>query len=278
MNNLNASHKQYYSIRNYPKYVFCLGIFLLLVLLLNSGCSVTNPDKKMSDTPSFSSVTAEATPTTLLAEIVFSKTNEHNLTPNSTESPFFEEKTGCLAPSEDYSQIRINEHLLNQRTFEMLAYAQSLYGGEIDITGDAITQGSYTENVDASFGTHAGGGAVDLSVMSPGTYDILYRDIPNLVQALRLAGFAAWFRDFDELYPGSPPHIHAIGIGDRELSIDAREQLAGPFGYFWGYNGLPMEDKVPIRDPHGGQIVCEWMIEKGYPNKTATPSPLESLP
>ena len=154
----------------------------------------------------------------------------------------------------------------------MLVYAHPLYDGEIDLTGDAITQGSYTNAVEASFGTHAGGGAVDLSVMSPGTFSILYDDIEPLIQALRQAGFAAWYRDFDELYEGSPVHIHAIAIGDRELSLSAREQLAGPFGYFWGYNGLPTETGTPIRDLHGGPVMCEWMIEKGYPNKTATPS------
>jgi hypothetical protein len=162
---------------------------------------------------------------------------------------------------------------LNQRTLEMLAYAAALYGGALDITGSAITQGSYNRAVEASFGTHDGGGAVDLSVMAPGTYDILTEEIDPLILALRQAGFAAWLRDFNTLYPGSPIHIHAIAIGDRELSMPAREQLAGPFGYFWGYNGLPTEDGIPIRDPHGGPVVCPWMMEMGYPNKTATPLP-----
>jgi len=160
----------------------------------------------------------------------------------------------------------------------MLLNAESFYDGVIDITEDAITQGSFTNAVEASFGTHAGGGAVDLSVMSPGTYTILYEEINPLIRALRLAGFAAWFRDLNDLYDGSPAHIHAIAIGDRTLSLAAREQLAGPFGYFWGYNGLPTEDKKPIGDPHGGPIVCDWMIEKGYPNKTATPSANEYSP
>ena len=184
----------------------------------------------------------------------------------------------CKKPSDDYSLLEINGHQLNQRTYEMLQTAQRLYSGVIDITGNAITQGSYTNAVEASFGTHAGGGAVDLSVMEPGTYNILSSDIEPLIQALRQAGFAAWYRDLDEIYPGSPAHIHAIAISDRTLSLAAREQLAGPFGYFWGYNGLPTEDKIPIRDPHGGPILCNWMIAKGYPNKTATPSSAENFP
>lgn len=180
---------------------------------------------------------------------------------------------GCRPPSENYERILINGRMLNQRTQEMLEYAASLFGGIIEITGSAITQGSYTSAVDASFGTHAGGGAVDLSVMAPGTYTILEDDIEPLIRALRLAGFAAWYRDFDQLYDGSPVHIHAIAIGDRELSSAAREQLIGPHGYFFGYNGLPVEGRTPALDPHGGPILCEWMIEMDYPNTTATPSP-----
>ena len=155
----------------------------------------------------------------------------------------------------------------------MLAYTATLYNGPIDLTDAAITQGSYTTAEPASFGTHAGGGAVDLSVMAPGTYEILYEEIDPVIRALRLAGFAAWFRDFNALYEGSPAHIHAIAIGDRELSLAAREQLAGPHGYFWGYNGLPVDGIPPAWDPHGGPVICLWMLDMGYPNKTATPAP-----
>lgn len=179
----------------------------------------------------------------------------------------------CRQPSENYDRISINGRMLNMRTYEMLEYAASIYGGVIDITGSAITQGSYTSAVEASFGTHAGGGAVDLSVMFPGTYTIHEEDIEPLIEALRLAGFAAWYRDFDDLYDGSPVHIHAIAIGDQELSFAARQQLTGPHGYFLGFDGLPKEGGVPNRDPHGGPILCSWMIEQGYPDKTATPSP-----
>lgn len=197
-------------------------------------------------------------------------TQTPTLTPSNT--PTLSEPPDCRIPSDDYSILNINGHKLNQRTYDMLEYAATLYSGLIDITGGSITQGSYTSAVEASFGTHAGGGAVDISVMEPGTYNIVYDEIEPLIQALRLAGFAAWFRDFDDLYPGSPVHIHAIAIGDRDLSMAAREQLAGPHGYFWGYNGLPVQSGLPNRDPHGGPVICQWMMEMGYPNKTATPS------
>jgi len=56
----------------------------------------------------------------------------------ATEDPLID--LTCKSPSEDYSRIEINGYQLNQRTFEMLQRAQILYGGDIDITGEAITQ------------------------------------------------------------------------------------------------------------------------------------------
>lgn len=249
----------------FPRILFILLTFTVLLL---SACmpikltvtSLNEPTQTASILPSLSVQTSLPLATATQPPAV-------------TNTVLPAEPVGCLQPSDDYSRITINDHKINQRTYDMLAYAQTLYGGQIDLTGRAITQGSYTTVVEASFGTHAGGGAVDLSVMAPGTYTILSDEIEPLVQALRLAGFAAWYRDFNALYEGSPPHIHAIAIGDRELSLAAREQLAGPFGYFWGYDGLPQDDSVAHRDPHGGPILCEWMITMGYPAKTATPSP-----
>jgi hypothetical protein len=255
-------------ISTYKQIIFCT-VSLLLIL---TSCKTEPLENKFSDIPitqSGNTPTQSRTMAVLLTETPLPPSpTERSVT--STVDPF--SKLTCSRPSDNYEILELNGHQLNQRTYEMLQRAKRIYGGIIDITGDAITQGSYTSAVEASFGTHAGGGAVDLSVMSPGTYRILYDDIDPLIKALRLVGFAAWYRDLDELYDGSPAHIHAIAIGDHTLSLAAREQLAGPFGYFWGYNGLPQENKVPIRDPHGGPILCDWMIEKGYPNKTATPS------
>jgi hypothetical protein len=147
----------------------------------------------------------------------------------------------------------------------MLTHAQELYGGELELAGNAITQGSYTDSVSASFGTHAGGGAVDLSVLRKGTYTVLWDDIDLLLRALRLAGFAAWLREYGELHPDSPIHIHAIAIGDRELSPAAQEQLTGEAGYFRGYSGLPVAMYgTPTSDRYGGPILCQWMIDLGY--------------
>lgn len=185
----------------------------------------------------------------------------------------------CREPPEDYELVNLNGYLLNQRTLSMLEYAQSLYGGEIDLTGDAITQGSFHDNGAASFGTHLGGGAVDLSVMRPNTYTVLYEDIPAILSALRLAGFAAWLREPDEVYPGSAIHIHAIAIGDRDLSEAAQEQLTGEAGYFRGYSGLPPVDGTPTPDRYGGPVICEWMRAAGYEDLRPTPiHPDQDLP
>ena len=175
------------------------------------------------------------------------------------------EPAGCLKPPDDYTRVEVNGWTLNQRTMAMLSHAQELYGGELELTGYAITQGSYHDNGSASFGTHLGGGAVDLSVLRRGTYTVLWDDIEPLLHALRAAGFAAWLREYGELYADSPIHIHAIAIGDRELSSAAEEQLTGEAGYFRGYNGLPVEMYGgPTPDRYGGPVLCQWMIELGY--------------
>lgn len=251
-------------ICNFSTVQILTGIVILAIF--TASCSplqnIKEPAITSMASPSQSPVTATST-LTMSATLAG---------PTETELPPAEPE-GCLLPSDDYTIITVKGQLLNQRTYDMLIYAQSLYNGQIDITGSAITQGSYTTAVEASFGTHDGGGALDLSVMAPGTYTILEDEIEPLIKALRLAGFAAWYRDFNDIYEGSPPHIHAIAIGDRELSLAAREQLAGRFGYFWGYDGLPREDGIAQRDPHGGPIICTWMMNMGYPAKTATPQP-----
>jgi hypothetical protein len=165
---------------------------------------------------------------------------------------------------DDYTRVEVNGWVLNQRTLSMLENASRIYGGELEINGYAITQGSYHDNGAASFGTHLGGGAVDLSVMRKGTYIVLWDDVPPLLHALRAAGFAAWLREYGELFQDSPIHIHAIAVGDQELSQAAQEQLNGPFGYFLGYSGVPIPSGTPAPDRYGGPVLCQWMIDLGY--------------
>jgi hypothetical protein len=174
------------------------------------------------------------------------------------------EPAGCVRPPDDYTRVDLHGFELNQRTIFMLQHAQELYGGEIDLTGSAITQGSFHDNGAASFGTHLGGGAVDLSVMRKGTWQVMKADIEPLVHALRVAGFAAWLRSYGELFADSPIHIHAIAIGDGELSSEARDQLTGKFGYFRGFTGVPQVNGIPVPDRHGGPVICGWMAQEGY--------------
>ncbi len=251
--------------------ILLIGLTFVLVACSSTGGSFLFP---ASPTPTpTSTFTPTSTPTPTNTPTV-TATFTPTLTP--TETPF-PEPAGCLQPPDDYTIVKVNGVALNARTLAMLQQANAIYGGQIDLAGAAITQGSYNSTNVASFGTHDGGGAVDLSVLQPGTWNVLYDDIPSILHALRVAGFAAWLRDFDELYPGSPIHIHAIAIGDKELSPAALEQVSGEFGYFHGYDGLIPQFGGPKPDRYGGPVLCKWMAELGYANHatlvpTATPT------
>ncbi len=245
-------------------------------LLIGLSCLLTGCFWTPAGRPVAIVATATAIPATATQTITFTPspsatfTSRPSFTPTFTITPTWTpsvtlEPAGCLRPPDDYTRITVNGWVLNQRTYAMLQHAADLYGGEFEITGYAITQGSYHDNGEASFGTHLGGGAVDLSVFRKGTYTILTSEIRKLLPALRAAGFAAWYRIADELYPGSAYHIHAIAIGDRELSQAAQDQLTGPAGYFRGFSGLPPKaGQPPTPDRFGGPIVCQWMIDLGY--------------
>lgn len=178
------------------------------------------------------------------------------------------EREGCLKPPEDYARIQQGYATLNVRTIAMLDHAQRLYeeaGGGVVNFRQAITQGGYNPGgLAASFGTHDGGGAVDISVRSIVDYSVLTGEIMPMLDALRVAGFAAWLRDVGELYPDSPIHIHAIAVGDAELSAAAREQIDGQYGYLRGYNGLPEDYGGPALDIYSDPVICRWMVEIGF--------------
>lgn len=178
------------------------------------------------------------------------------------------ELEGCSRPPDDYTQVKIGYATLNQRTVFMLEQAQRLYneaGGKKVNFLPAITQGSYAGGaVVASFGTHDGGGAVDISVRNPADFSVMDDEIEPMIYALRVAGFAAWLRDTGELYANSPIHIHAIAIGDEDLHPAALEQIEGETGYLHGYNALPEDWGGPTLDRHGGPIICNWMRDLGY--------------
>lgn len=203
------------------------------------------------------------------AEIAYIRDAEGNL-----------EREGCMRPPDDVTRIQLGYATLNARTLAMLDNAQRIYragGGFVDFR-QAITQGGYNAGgVTASFGTHDGGGAVDLSVRSYVDFSILTGEIAPMLDALRVAGFAAWLRDTGELYANSPIHIHAIAIGDPDLSAAARDQIDGPYGYLRGYNGLPPEWGGPALDIYGMPVICRWMVAMGFDDlreqPEATPEP-----
>jgi len=116
-----------------------------------------------------------------------------------------------------YSRLWWHGELFNRRTVNMLQAAEQRYGGSF-----IYYQGSYSSSVSASAGTHDGGGAVDLWCSRP----------DDAVRALRNVGFAAWNRTGRGDWT---PHIHAIAIGDKQMSSGARAQVQD---YFNGRDGL----------------------------------------
>ncbi|QLQ36651.1 peptidoglycan-binding domain-containing protein [Micromonospora robiginosa] len=130
---------------------------------------------------------------------------------------------------------------VNTRTKAMLLEAERLLGRQL-----GITQGSYNSGVDASAGTHDGGGALDLSVsgLSSATRtDVLRR--------LRTVGFAAWLRTPDQGDWGY--HIHAVALADTDQSTGAQNQAGD---YYLGRNGLAN------RGPDDGPVVSRRTWEE----------------
>lgn len=82
----------------------------------------------------------------------------------------------------------------------------------------SYSQGSYRPQTPYSGTTHVGGGTVDVrTVPIPKRADKM-----RLLRALRLVGFAAWYR---EATPGLwGEHIHAVAIACPDLSSSARWQ------------------------------------------------------
>lgn len=137
---------------------------------------------------------------------------------------------------------------LNDRTVTMLANARAWLAANGGCDPDRasvgyVVQGSYHKGLSASAGTHDGGGAMDLHMV-----DLSHDERLALVHALREAGFAAWVR-FPPVFPW---HIHAIAIGDPDLSPSAEHQV---HEYFAGEDGLADH----AADFLGGPIVKPWM-------------------
>lgn len=138
---------------------------------------------------------------------------------------------------------------LDSRTREMMQQVEKHWG-----KATVPTQGSYSTSVGASASTHAGGGAIDLSVrgLSPAQRN-------DLILTMRYVGFAAWYR------PQRPgvwgPHVHAIAIQDGGradrgvLSAAAHRQVVEYYEDFDGLAGVG-------RDPHAWMNAPKQTFER----------------
>lgn len=116
-----------------------------------------------------------------------------------------------------------------------------------------VLQGSYSTGVEASGGTHDGGGVVDLDTggLSPAR-------ALEWVAALRGAGYAAWWRTRAYGWAGVP-HIHAVRVRCADLAPAAVRQVEA---YRAGRNGLADGG----RDPHPRPVV-----DAHYPGRPVGP-------
>jgi hypothetical protein len=115
------------------------------------------------------------------------------------------------APQE---RVNFGAVVLNRRSVAMLRQAEQDGGFTL-----RVVQGSFNPGgVKASAGTHDGGGVFDASVRG-----LTQDQIKHRVKSLRLAGWAAWQRPGPPVF--SAPHIHAVAVGDKQLSPGARRQV-----------------------------------------------------
>jgi hypothetical protein len=127
-----------------------------------------------------------------------------------------------LTEKQKYERTTWGGMVVNRRTKGALDAAAKRFGRPF-----LLSQGSYNHSVAASGGTHDGGGVVDAKVAG-----MSYADQVRLTKCLRQVGFAAWLRTPED---GFPYHIHAVCIGDKQMSWSARNQV---YSYFRGRNGL----------------------------------------
>lgn len=137
---------------------------------------------------------------------------------------------GSFAGKNPYDLTEWDGETVDYLTAAALEAAKQEYGGSFH-----IMQGSHSTDVAASGSTHAGGGVVDLSV-SDGNWE-------GAVAALRKIGFAAWVRNVDGYgQAGSGAHIHAILMGNEQLSPQAQVQVNSYLNNDDGLSGSRPDD------------------------------------
>lgn len=121
---------------------------------------------------------------------------------------------GSFAGKNPYDLTTWDGETVDYLTAAALEAAKQEFGSDFH-----MMQGSHNEGgVAASGGTHDGGGVVDLSVPNG--------DWEGAVTALRKIGFAAWVRNVDGYgQAGSGAHIHAVLMGNEQLSPQAQTQV-----------------------------------------------------
>ena len=139
---------------------------------------------------------------------------------------------GSFEGKNPYDLTQWDGETVDYLTAAALEAAKREFGNEF-----RIMQGSHSDEVAASGGTHHGGGVVDLSVPNG--------DWEGAVTALRKIGFAAWVRNVDGYgQAGSGAHIHAVLMGNEELSPQAQIQVQSYLNNDDGLAGSRADDST----------------------------------
>lgn len=144
-----------------------------------------------------------------------------------------------------YDKVTVQGQTLDNYTYAAFQVAQGMGPNDDDWT---IIKGSYKPD-DASSpssGTHAGGGALDISSFNH----------EQRVRQLRACGFAAWFR---VAIPGLwEEHIHCELIGNVKASPSAKAQWKDYINYLSGLVGSAPDDTWHPFPKGGPPLVFRW--------------------
>lgn len=141
--------------------------------------------------------------------------------------------TGSIKGKDPYALTEWDGETLDYMTVAALEAAKKEFGSDF-----GIMQGSHSHgSVAASGGTHDGGGVVDISVPNG--------DWEGAVTAMRKIGFAAWVRNVPGYgQAGDGAHIHAVLIGNKELSPQAQIQVQSYLNNDDGLAGSRADDST----------------------------------
>lgn len=143
---------------------------------------------------------------------------------------------------------------LSERMWALIADAKNAAGLPPEVA--RVVQGSWSDAVGQSAGTHAGGGAFDLSVALLTRAQSL-----GLVDQLRRRGVCAWLRTPEFGWPAylSGAHIHGVDRCEPGLSKAAKAQVRA---YDANRNGLANKARDPF--PRPGQAPF-WVFGQPAP-------------